>query len=127
MGYSVYFSSDSTMDVVPPIPAAAVAGLNATFETTRYSETRHGKIWNELRFSEDGAKVIFPDEARSDTPYWVRWLVEHFVKPYGSTLVGEVEWEGDERDDYGRIVAKDGEIRVYDGNVSIEWVERKED
>lgn len=34
---------------------------------------------------------------------WLVYLIEHFLKPWGYTLNGEVEWQGEESGDMGKI------------------------
>lgn len=35
---------------------------------------------------------------------WIEYIIEHFLKPWDYTLNGEVEWDGEDRDDRGKIV-----------------------
>lgn len=34
---------------------------------------------------------------------WMRYLIEHFFQPWGCTLNGEIEWQGENEDDIGLI------------------------
>lgn len=34
---------------------------------------------------------------------WIEYLITHFLKPWGYTLNGEVEWQGENHDDFGKI------------------------
>jgi hypothetical protein len=35
---------------------------------------------------------------------WLGYVIEHFMKPWGRVLDGEVEWQGDDSDDSGKII-----------------------
>jgi hypothetical protein len=41
---------------------------------------------------------------------WLDYLIENFLEPWGIKVNGEVEWQGEERDDRGLIVVKDNEV-----------------
>jgi hypothetical protein len=43
---------------------------------------------------------------------WLEYIVENFLKPWGYTLNGEVEWRGEEWEDAGTIMVKDNVIKV---------------
>jgi hypothetical protein len=48
---------------------------------------------------------------------WLQYLINHFFKPWGLTLNGEIEWEGEESGDLGKIVVDDNEIEIKTGRV----------
>jgi hypothetical protein len=41
---------------------------------------------------------------------WIRYLIDHFLKPWGYTVSGEVEWAGEEHDDRGLIVVENNKV-----------------
>lgn len=41
---------------------------------------------------------------------WLNYFVENFFKPWGLVINGEVEWDGEETGDIGKIVAENNEI-----------------
>lgn len=41
---------------------------------------------------------------------WLQYLLENFLEPWGYTLNGTVEWQGEDDDDRGRIVVKDNKV-----------------
>ena len=43
---------------------------------------------------------------------WLSYLIEHFLKPWGYILNGEVEWFGEDRDDRGKILVTDNIISI---------------
>jgi hypothetical protein len=43
---------------------------------------------------------------------WLRYLITNFFEPWGIKVNGEVEWQGEERDDWGKIVITNNEIKT---------------
>lgn len=68
------------------------------------SEDRLGIEW-------DGVEKFY------DYTEWLRYLIEHFLAPAGYVLEGEVEWQGEEPDDIGKIVVKNNEVTALEGTV----------
>jgi hypothetical protein len=63
--------------------------------------------------AEDGASILpDEDESRYGLRLWLELLVEHFFKPAGYVLNGEVHWTADELDDRGSIFVKDNLIEA---------------
>lgn len=48
---------------------------------------------------------------------WLQYLINHFFKPWGLTLNGEIEWEGEESGDLGKIIVTNNEIKRKIGKV----------
>jgi len=46
---------------------------------------------------------------------WLEYIIEHFLKPWGRVLNGEVTYEGESPDDFGKIEIKANVIRVREG------------
>ena len=67
-------------------------------------EPVHGIVWS-------GAEKFY---------YYTEWLVylnEHFLRPWGYVLNGEVEWSGEEHGDVGKIYVKDNAVKAVPGHV----------
>jgi hypothetical protein len=47
---------------------------------------------------------------------WLQYLIEHFLKPWGYTLNGNVQWQGEEMGDVGMIAVKDNVLKVLEPN-----------
>jgi len=43
---------------------------------------------------------------------WIEYLIEHFLKPWGYSLTGTVEWAGEGTEDRGRICITDNVVRI---------------
>lgn len=41
---------------------------------------------------------------------WLWYIIEHFLKPWGYTVNGEVRWCGEDDEDRGTIVVVDNEV-----------------
>ena len=46
---------------------------------------------------------------------WLRYLIEHFFAPSGYTLNGTVYYDGEDSDDFGKIVVVDNIVKVGRG------------
>ena len=41
---------------------------------------------------------------------WLQYIINRFLAPWGYTLTGEVNWEGEDNSDMGKIIVKDNKI-----------------
>lgn len=48
---------------------------------------------------------------------WLKYLVKHFLKPWGYELNGEVHWQGEDGDDRGVIYAKNNKVDAVDDSI----------
>lgn len=48
---------------------------------------------------------------------WLTYLIDHFLKPWGYVLNGQVSWEGEESDDQGVIHVKDNRVQAIQSQV----------
>lgn len=76
-------------------------------------------LWCQWEPNDDGTAIQW-DEGEKFYSYveWLRYLVEHFLAPWGYTLNGEVTWEGEESGDLGKIVVTDNAVEVKAGTVT---------
>ncbi len=78
-------------------------------------------LWCQWVPSEDGTQIEWNG---SEKFYyyveWIKFIIEHFLKPWGKTLNGEVEWQGEERDDRGMIIVKDNVVTTKKAKVTWE-------
>jgi len=51
---------------------------------------------------------------------WLVYLIDHFLKPWGYTLNGEVEWQGEESTDIGKLVVKKNVVSTKVGRIVYE-------
>jgi hypothetical protein len=43
---------------------------------------------------------------------WLAYIIDNFLKPWGITLSGEVEFQGEENDDTGKIIVVDNVVSI---------------
>lgn len=48
---------------------------------------------------------------------WLHYLINHFFSKWGVLLNGEIEWEGEESSDLGKIVVVDNVISTKPGTI----------
>lgn len=48
---------------------------------------------------------------------WLQYLITNFFQPWGITVNGEVEFQGEDRDDRGKIVVKDNVVEVLNAHI----------
>ena len=76
-------------------------------------------LWCQWVPTRDGTGIMWDgSEKFYDYVQWLQYIVDHFLKPWGYSLSGEVVWEGENRNDLGTIVARDNTITTHHGSVS---------
>ena len=120
MGYQTDFYGQ--FDCHPPLTAEHQKILDD------FSEHRHDDnlpdapgVWCQWIPCDEGAGIEW-DGVEKFYNYieWLDYLIDHFLKPWGYVLNGEVEWQGEERNDLGRIVVRDNAVVVKCGKVVYE-------
>jgi hypothetical protein len=78
-------------------------------------------LWCQWVSSEDGTEIVW-NGAEKFYYYveWIEFIVKHFLTPWGKVLNGEVEWQGEERDDRGLIVIKNNTVTTKKAKVTWE-------
>lgn len=46
---------------------------------------------------------------------WIKYLIDKVLEPRGYIVNGEVEWQGEDRNDMGKIIVKDNLVHVRQG------------
>jgi len=70
-------------------------------------------LWCQWVPSDDGARIEWDGcEKFYDYAEWLRYLVEHFLAPWGYTLSGDVEWQGEGSGDSGVIRVKGNKVHT---------------
>lgn len=75
-------------------------------------------LWCQFIPSKDGKEIIW-DQGEKFYNYieWIKYLIIHFIEPWGYKLNGSVKWMGEDPRDVGIINIKDNQIEVI--NLSI--------
>jgi hypothetical protein len=71
------------------------------------TEDRKGIEWDE------GEKFYYYTE-------WLVYLINKILAPNGYVLNGTIEWEGDDRDDRGKIIVEDNKVFLKQGRIKEE-------
>lgn len=73
-------------------------------------------LWCQWTPTEDGEAIVWDGgEKFYDYVEWLQYLIAHFLKPWGYVLNGKVEWEGEERSDFGVICVEANEVSIRSG------------
>ena len=124
MGYHTDLFGEIAVE--PPMPAGLVARMKQYHDTehVEYPVGDHSQYcpWAP---KEDGSALVW-DEA--DKPYqyvqWLEHLIKMFLVPDAYKASGEVDWQGQDRDDRGRIYVWNNRVQaVHDTitNTPPEW------
>lgn len=70
-------------------------------------------LWCQWVISDDGTLLEW-DGGEKFYYYteWLKYMINHFFTPWGIKLNGEIEWEGEDRNDKGKIVVKDNLVTI---------------
>lgn len=91
------------------------AGQDEDDSITEYNNPPRGQpsLWCQWVPSDDGTTIVWDGgEKFYEYTAWIEYLIEHFLKPWGYVLSGEVEWQGEERDDRGMIVVDNNVVKI---------------
>jgi hypothetical protein len=105
------------------VGAGGHAGQNNDDSIENYNSPPHNQpgLWCQWTPNEDGDAIEWDcGEKFYNYVEWLDYIVEHFLKPWGYTLNGEVEWQGEDSYDLGKIVVTDNEIDVKTGRIVYE-------
>jgi len=73
-------------------------------------------LWCHWIPSEDGTAIEWDyGEKFYDYTDWIVYLIHHFLEPWGYVVNGEVEWQGEDPDDIGKIVVKKNMVSALAG------------
>ncbi len=115
MGYYTYFNGKFTLGTEAPQDVVDHVNQieNGQFETTGSPDSHSG--W----FMPDASTLMMRDGGKYyDYTDWLRWLVDIIFKPFELTMVGEIEWDGEEPGDIGKIRIDGYDVTVLQGRVT---------
>lgn len=127
MGYTTDFVG--RFKIRPALDAAQVAHLGEFSDTRQEGDEKPG-LWCQWVPTDDGAALEWDGNERfyEYTP-WLRRLLDDFLVPWGRTLHGAVEWQGEESDDRGVIYAEGAAVEAVKDrivNVGPSWAAKEE-
>ena len=107
MGYTTTFSGGFIFD--KPLTAKLQKEVN-DFAKTRHNPRETPGYYCQWVITQDyyGEEALVWDEGEKFYNYveWLQYLIENFFEPEGYVLDGEVEYQGEESDDFGTIQVK---------------------
>lgn len=88
-----------------------------------YNESPEGQpgLWCQWIANDEGTELVW-DEGEKFYNYveWLDYLIETFLKLWGYTLNGEVQWYGQDREDIGKIEVTDNAVKTKAGIITYE-------
>ena len=73
-------------------------------------------LWCDWTVSDDGTRIEW-DDAEKFYEYvdWMDYLIRKFIKPWGYVANGDIEWFGEDHNDFGLLIVKDNIVSVRVG------------
>lgn len=73
-------------------------------------------LWCQWVPTDDGRAIEWSGHEKFyDYRQWLVYLIEHFLKPWGYVLNGEVKWKGEVRGDVGTLVVEANDVKAVAG------------
>ena len=72
-------------------------------------------LWCQWIINEDGELAWDGNEKFYEYEEWMKYLIKHFFDPSGYILNGEIEFQGEDRDDFGFICVKNNVVTIEYG------------
>lgn len=77
-------------------------------------------LWCGWTVTSDGTALIWDgSEKFYDYVEWLQYVIEHFMKRWGYTLNGMIDWHGEDSDDRGTIYVKDNRVEAIDAEIHV--------
>lgn len=122
MGYTTTYAGQ--ISITPPLPAETVTRYTAFYDDNPHvlsspsSGSREKRGYCQWEIVEDGSKLVWDGgEKFYDGPAWLKYVIDTFVKPAGSTAAGALLAQGEEVGDVWYLIVEDG--RVYTQDVKL--------
>lgn len=118
MSYSTSLIGELKFDrKITPTRAATLAAL----ASERQDETETPGYYCPWEVNADGTGIGWEGgEGRRDYVEWLRFLIEKYFTPWGMTINGRADWEGDENSDMGQIHVTDNVVTVKKAVITFE-------
>jgi hypothetical protein len=77
--------------------------------------------WCQWIPTEDGMAIVW-DGGEKFYEYvdWIKYLITKVLAPAGYILNGEVEWQGEDREDMGKIVITNNVVKIQTATITFE-------
>jgi hypothetical protein len=107
---------------------SSIIDYNCAPGESHYGDPKSTKIgqpglWCQWIIHEDGFELEW-NGAEKFYNYieWLKYLIDHFFEPWGIKLNGEIEWQGEDMSDRGKIGVIDNVVKTY----KVEYVEESD-
>lgn len=114
---------DNTIDRAPEeiygVDGAYYIGEDACI--VDYNQPPQGQpgLWCQWVVTNDRSEIEWDgSEKFYNYTEWIEYIIEHFLKPWGVEVNGEVKWYGEDSEDMGIIRITDNEVQVLNGTVT---------
>lgn len=78
-------------------------------------------LWCQWTLTPDGTELQWDGgEKFYNYTEWLEYLIKHFFQPWGIVLNGEIEWQGEDRNDMGKIVVDNNNVSTLLARVTYE-------
>lgn len=83
--------------------------------------TGQPSLWCQWTPTDDGSAIVW-DEGEKFYEYgeWIKYLIQHFLLPWGYVLNGSVDWKGEDSGDIGKIEITNNVVTILTGRVVYE-------
>lgn len=98
-------------------------GQDKTSDILDYNSPPEGQpgLWCQWVPNEDGTAIVWDEgEKFYDYVEWVQYLIDNFLAPWGYVVNGAVEWDGEDRDDMGRILIVNNQVITQQAKIVYE-------
>jgi hypothetical protein len=73
-------------------------------------------LWLQWELSSDGTELGWDgNEKFYHYIEWLQYLIQHFFEKWGIKLNGEVQWQGEDSSDFGKIIVTDNVVEILNG------------
>lgn len=78
-------------------------------------------LWCQWTPTDDGTRIEWDGgEKFYEYEEWIQYIITHFLQPWGCTLNGCVEWEGEHEEDIGALTVTNNSVRIYTDRLEYE-------
>lgn len=87
-----------------------------------YNRPPHGQpsLWCGWEVTDDGERLTPIDGKNYSATEWLQYLIDNFFEPWGYTLNGEIDADGEEHEDMWRLVVINNRIERWVGKIVYE-------
>jgi hypothetical protein len=98
------------------VGATGHAGQDEDASILDYNRPPAGQpgLWCQWVPSEDGSSIVWDGGQPGLWCHteWIEYLIQHFLRPWGYILEGEMSWQGEEEEDRGLLVVRNNVVKA---------------